>query len=279
MEMLKLLTRFTLLLILTSLNPVTAMAWGPEGHVQIGMLAVQDLDPTAKAWLQDVLGTDDVAAIDKACNWPDQIRDTPGWDWSAPQHYVNIPRSASHYDRERDCPDGLCVTEAIKKYAAQLGDPRLVDSLLDRRKQWEAFAWLCHLVGDLHQPLHAGYRDDRGGNYVKVSYKGETINLHQFWDRTVIQEYLEPHGNWRKPASAGNFLLPGKPWNPVEINAWTDESHRLAGEAAYPPGESFDAAFAEKSWLLIRGQWLRAGERLARILNAVVGEGEVELNQ
>ncbi len=273
------LTTFTLALILASLNPVTARAWGPEGHVQVGMLALQDLDPTASAWLQDVLGTNDEAAINKACNWPDQVRDTRGREWSTPQHYVNIPRSASHYDRQRDCPDGLCVTEAVKKYADQLGDPRLDNPRPDRRKQWEAFAWLCHLVGDLHQPLHAGYRDDRGGNYVKVSYRGEAINLHQFWDRTLIQEHLEPDGDWQKPASAGDYLLTGKPWNPAETDAWTDESHRLAGEAAYPPGEIIQTNFAEKSWLLIRQQWLKAGERLARILNAAVGEGGVELDR
>jgi hypothetical protein len=266
-------TSFTLLLILASLNPVTARAWGSEGHVQVGKLALQDLDPTASAWIQDVLGTDDIAAIKKACNWPDHFGDAPGWEWSEPQHYVNIPRSASQYDRERDCPDGLCVTEAIKKYAAQLGNARL-----DKRRQWKAFAWLCHLVGDLHQPLHAGYRDDRGGNYVKVSYRGEDINLHQFWDRTLIQERLESDGNWQKPALAGNYLLSGKPWNPAETDTWTDESHRLAGEAAYPPGETIQADFAANSWLLIRQQWLKAGERLARILNAVVGEGEIELD-
>jgi hypothetical protein len=273
------LTTITLLLILASLNPVTARAWGPDGHVQIGMLAVRNLDPTARAWLQDVLGTIDVPAIDKACNWPDQIRDTRGWEWSGPQHYVNIPRSASHYDRERDCPDGLCVTEAIKKYAGQLGDSRLDDSQIDGRKQWEAFAWLCHLVGDLHQPLHAGYRDDRGGNYVEVNYMGEAMNLHQFWDRAVIREYLGPDGAWQQSPLSGDSLLTGKPWNPVEANAWTDQSHLLAGEAAYPPGAIIHPDFAARSWLLIREQWTRAGQRLARILNAVVGKGEVELER
>jgi len=268
------LTGFTWLLILTSLNPVTARAWGPEGHVQVGLLALQGLDPIASSWIQDVLGTDDRAAINRACNWPDQVRETPAWEWSAPQHYVNIPRSASHYDRQRDCPDGLCITEAIKKYADQLGDPRL-----DKRKQWQAFAWLCHLVGDLHQPLHAGYRDDRGGNQVQVSYKGEAINLHHFWDYTLIQEHLQPSDNWQKPASVHDLLVSDEPWNPVEIDAWTDESHTLVAEAAYPPGEIIHADFAENSWLLIRQQWLRAGQRLARILNAVVGEGEIDLDR
>ncbi len=268
------LIHFTVLAMLVLLHPVTARAWGPEGHFEVGKLALKGLDPLASAWLQDLLGTDDVEAIDKACNWPDRVRGNPAWDWAAPQHYVNIPRSTSRYDRQRDCPDGLCVTEAIKKYANQLGDPRQ-----NRRKRWEAFAWLCHLVGDLHQPLHAGYRDDRGGNNINVNYRGKEINLHQFWDSAVIQEYLNPDGAWQKPASASATSLIGNRWNPVETDAWTEESHRLAGKAAYPPGEIIQEDFAKNSWLLIRQQWLSAGDRLARILNAVVGEAEVELDR
>ena len=112
---------------------------------------------------------------------------------------------------------------------------------------------------------------------MNVSYGGEIINLHQFWDRAVIRKHLGSHGTWQKPVWAGDSLLIGKPWDPVETDDWTDESHRLVSEAAYPPGEIIHADFVENSWLLIRQQWLKAGERLARILNAVVGEGEIAL--
>ena len=261
-------------LILSSMNQATAFAWGPEGHLQVGLLALQGLDQAAASWVEEILEGADAEAVDQACNWPDAVRKTPAWEWSAPQHYVNIPRNSAHYDRQRDCPDGLCVTEAIKKYAAQLGDPQL-----DKRRQWEAFAWLCHLVGDLHQPLHAGYRDDRGGNDVEVSFLGETINLHQFWDSALIRENLGSGGDWHRSASAAEPDFSGKRWNPALINDWTDESHWLVKEAAYPPGEIIQTDFAEGSWLLIRGQWLKAGDRLALILNATVGEGEVKLGQ
>ncbi len=261
-------------IVLSSMPSATAFAWGPEGHLQVGMLALQGLDQAAASWVEEILEGDDAEAVDQACNWPDAVRKTPEWEWSAPQHYVNIPRSSAHYDRQRDCPDGLCVTEAIKKYAAQLGDPQL-----ERRRQWEAFAWLCHLVGDLHQPLHAGYRDDRGGNDVEVSFQGETINLHQCWDSTLIRENLGPGGDWHKPASAANLDFSGNRWNPALINDWTDESHWLVKEAVYPPGEIIQTDFAEGSWILIREQWLKAGDRLALILNATVGEGEVEPGQ
>ena len=90
---------------------------------------------------------------------------------------------------------------------------------------------------------------------------------------------LGPHGGWQKPASTANSLLTGRPWNPSETDAWTDESHRLVAESAYPPGEIINADFAQNSWLLIRQQWSSAGERLARILNAVVGDSEIELER
>ena len=261
-------------IVLVLMNPSIAVAWGPEGHRQVGMLALQGLDQAAASRVDEILEGGDDEAIDQACNWPDAVRITPAWEWSAPQHYVNIPRSSAHYDRQRDCPDGLCVTEAIKKYAAQLDDPQL-----DKRKQWEAFAWLCHLVGDLHQPLHAGYRDDRGGNDVEVNFQGETINLHQFWDSALIRENMGSSGDWHRPASAAGSEFSGDRWNPALTDDWTDESHWLVKEAAYPPGKIIQADFAVSSWLLIREQWLKAGDRLALILNATVGEGEVRLRQ
>jgi hypothetical protein len=33
--------------------------------------------------------------------------------------------------------------------------------------------------------------------------------------------------------------------------------------------------FADQSWLIIRQQWQKASNRLARILNATLGEGDV----
>ena len=59
--------------------------------------------------------------------------------------------------------------------------------------------------------------------------------------------------------------------------AWTDESHALAADSAYPAGRVIDAEFADRSWSVTVGQWERAAGRLARVLNAVLGENEVRL--
>jgi len=255
------------------LIPGQATAWGYEGHSQVGRLASTALDETAAQSLQEILQTDDPVALDEACNWPDAVRETPEWEWSAPQHYINIPRSASRYDRERDCPTGLCVTEAIKKYADELSDPKM-----SPRRHWEALSWLCHLVGDLHQPLHAGYRDDRGGNRVEIEFNGEEADLHEFWDRLLIQYRLELDGGWTEFMTSPVEQHSGRTWNPLETDGWTSESHLLVAEVAYPAQPRIEAEFAERNWVIIQAQLRLAAYRLAWILNATIGEGEVTVS-
>jgi hypothetical protein len=258
------------LLVLGSMLALPARAWGPQGHFEVGAVALKAADEKTASRVWQILGSNDMKTLDEACNWPDRIEHTPHWKWAASQHYVNIPRSANRYLRERDCQSGLCITEAIKKYAGQLADPGWKG-----RSRWRAFAWLCHLVGDLHQPLHAGYRDDRGGNDVNIIYKGEQENLHQFWDRLLVQERLPKRGGWQIDTPAHPLHSAARIWNPSEVNDWTSESHALVRLASYPPEAEIQADFADQSWLLIRKQWLKAGLRLAQILNATLGDGDV----
>lgn len=250
--------------------PVSAFAWGTDSHRIVGVNALPLLDDSARAAVIEILGSDSDKAVGKACSWPDTVRKTPQWEWSAPMHYVNIPRSARHYHRERDCANGMCVTEAIAKYANELSRPGL-----DAEQRWQAFAWLCHLVGDLHQPLHAGYRDDRGGNKVAVEYKGKPYNLHQFWDRVVIRERLGSEDSWVRPYPDSAWTRSPDNWNPKDVMSWTDESHALASKSAYPSGRVIDEQFAEQSWLITRQQWQKASWRLAQILNATVGDPDL----
>jgi hypothetical protein len=258
--------RFQVFLLLAV--PVAAFGWGQEGHRIVGVNAVAMLDDSARAAVVEILGSDSDQAVGEACSWPDTVRETAKWEWSAPQHYVNIPRNAQHYVQERDCGDGMCVTAAITKYANELSNPGL-----DSEQRRQAFAWLCHLVGDLHQPLHTGYRDDRGGNDLEVEYKGQIYNLHQFWDRAVIHERLGSGDNWTRPyPGSSDWTKAADNWNPESVISWTDESHALVGSSAYPPERVIDEAFADQSWLIIRQQWQKASKRLAGILNARLGE-------
>jgi hypothetical protein len=248
-----------------------AHCWGPQGHAAIGEAAIAELAPPVRKKVMQILGVTAPAAladaVDGACFWPDTVRDAPEWSWSAPLHFVNIPRSSDAYDRQRDCPDGLCVTEGILKYAAELGRPGL-----DRERRWQAFAWLCHLVGDLHQPLHAGFRYDRGGNRVTIEYRGERSNLHRFWDSTLARERLAGIGVSRGIFEGCGKRAPAQLWDPAEVAAWTNESHALAAARAYPAKAKIDDKFADASWAIIEQQWHTAGCRLARVLNSILSE-------
>jgi hypothetical protein len=256
------------------LIPSAALAWGPEGHRIVGVEALAMLDGTARDAVREILNGDSDQVVDQACSWPDHVRKTAAWEWSEPQHYVNIPRGARQYLRDRDCPDGMCVTEAIVKYANELSRTDL-----DAERRWQAFAWLCHLVGDLHQPLHAGYRDDRGGNSVDIEYRDEDYNLHQYWDGVVIRERLGSGDRWTRPYPGQEWSQPPRTWEPEEVAAWTGESHERVAAYAYPPGRVIDTAFADRSWLIIRQQWQEASRRLAQILNAVLGESDVVIGE
>lgn len=249
-------------------------AWGGDGHRIIGRAAFELLDSRARLQVAEILGDPAPAemgdSLSRACNWPDYVRDLDEWQWSSPLHYVNIPRHSSEYDRERDCRDGRCVSEGILQFAAQLGHEEAA-----AEKRWQAFAFVCHLVADLHQPLHAGFRDDRGGNTVDIEYRGEEWNLHYFWDSVIIRAYLENEDSMVDWLQRSAKAESGGDWHSSEVKAWTEGSHALAAEKAYPDSRVIDEAFAGRSWEITQAQWTRAAGRLARLLNAVLGNSEV----
>lgn len=116
-----------------------------------------------------------------------------------------------------------------------------------------AIAWLEHLVGDLHQPLHTTTRafgpddkGDRGGNAFSLTPKGtprdRADNLHSFWDSVIGRNM---------PNSAGTcdtaYLVPiaesimkEYPFSklqsrlaPGDFSAWEKESVEIATKEVY----------------------------------------------
>jgi hypothetical protein len=168
-----------------AVDPVPARAWGRDGHQIVAALAQSLLTPRARAEadaLPAVVGGESFVA---ASNWPDRIRrerpETARW------HFVDIEVGSGPYDEARDCPHRAWATAKIEDFRAELADARL-----DPERRGEALRWLIHMVGDVHQPLHAADRHDRGGNDLKVSVSGASgrsseTNLHRFWDVDLVQ--------------------------------------------------------------------------------------------
>ena len=236
-------------------------AWSGPVHNAIGVLAIGRLQDDTRDQLEGLIGALDEESLGQACNWPDAIREQDEWEWSKPLHYINIPRGDFSYRATRDCPDGRCATEAIKHYAGVLARPGNT-----RQTDWQAFAWLCHLVADLHQPMHAGFADDRGGNDYGVVVRGETINLHYFWDYVVVMAHAD---GWREllalvQASPAPVLKPG--WAPGDVDGWTNESHALAVEKGYPPSTDIDESWEGQSRKIAIERINLAAARLALVI-------------
>ena len=251
-----------------------AFSWGHDGHTAIGILAVEQLPPATVLELKSIVSPLTKQTMAEACNWPDVIRETEEGKWSSPLHYVNIPRGDATYSGPRDCPvhsghpasaerpAQYCVTESIKHFAAGLADTQA-----SPEQRWQAFAWLCHLVGDLHQPLHTGFADDRGGNNVEVVFNNEPINLHHFWDSALIRQRA---GSWQYLVGELSEFPPvqaGTGWSPDMVDEWTNESHELAIQRSYPSTNIIDEDFAQNSWVIVQQQIRLASSRLAWIIN------------
>lgn len=193
-----------------------ATGWNTAGHMVSGAIAYQVLkvdhpDTVAKvaALLREHpdfetrwkhrLEADYVDAEERdlylfmlAARWADDARDDrrfyPPDQQRDRWHYINWPIHVSGPAATPPDPNnilrGFAVNAAIVKNAEAAAADRAV-----------ALAWVFHLVGDVHQPLHvanlfsADYpTGDRGGNrfFIRARENSSVINLHQFWDDLII---------------------------------------------------------------------------------------------
>ena len=257
--------RFLLPILLTFSAP--AHAWGPQGHEIAARIAADNLTPAAHLRISQLLGGDAPALMVLDSNWADEVRtdrpQTAGW------HYVNIEIGARGYDSRRDCAGDNCVVRQIERDIGLLRDPRAPHAA-----RLDAFRFLIHFVADLHQPLHAADRRDKGGNSVNVLQGRRRSNLHRVWDQDVVAA-LGPDsmrvaaGIERDMTSANKArMMAGTPAD------WANESFQIASREIYariPVGGPvrLPRDYANREKIVVQQQLLRAGLRLASILNAI----------
>lgn len=160
--------------------PSPVMAWGQIGHRVIGELAEERISGKTKAEIELILGEEDLA---EASTWADEQRSNPEAFWqeeAGPYHYVTVPEGES-YAEVGPPPEGDALS-ALDQFAATVRDPSA-----SREEKALALRFIIHIVGDVHQPLHAGNGEDRGGNDVKVLWFGDETNLHSVWDSRMIE--------------------------------------------------------------------------------------------
>lgn len=169
------------LLSLTLALPTQVNAWGLTGHRIVGEVADRHLTPKARAAIKKILGFESIAM---ASNWADFVKSDTSYKYLDSWHYVNIP---SGLDRQGF--DAFLVSEKnisnIHNKTLEMMDI-LRDSKSTVSQKQMAMRLLIHFVGDLHQPMHTGRKEDLGGNRVTVSWFNDKTNLHSLWDSKLI---------------------------------------------------------------------------------------------
>ncbi len=266
-----------------------AGAWAALGHRMVGELAQRHLDPTAQAEVARLLAGEPVPSLAGVATWADDLRNEAPERFKATSrwHYINAKGGGCAFDIERDCPGGDCVVVAIEKQRAILADR---SQPIEARR--DALKFIVHLVGDSHQPMHAGSRTDAGGNGFQISLRTPMepeayarnkyvdgvmgTNLHSVWDYYIL-------GSRGLDLRQYSDRLDRLPWPPfpapskydVMPLAWAGESCRLIeARGLYPPEDkhTMDHAYLDAMRPLAEQRVRQAAWRLAQLLNETIGE-------
>lgn len=244
--------------------PGLALAWDKLGHALVASLAERQLSPKARAQIAQLLPDQPEPRLAMIASWADEIRGEPQYRETGALHYVNFAGECRS-DPPRDCPDGQCVMAAIDRYASVLGDTS--KPLAERA---EALKFLVHFVGDVHQPLHSGHRNDRGGNQFQVNLLGEGTNLHRVWDHDVLADAGLEFSQYHEYLAQTPLPPPGT-LDPVQ---WAESACRWTDvQGFYParPGK-LPKSYLETQCPLAQAQVRLAASRLAALLERELGE-------
>ncbi|MFL5539777.1 MAG: S1/P1 nuclease [Longimicrobiaceae bacterium] len=284
----------TPVLLLCSAPP--AHAWDNVGHEVVARIAWQNLTPAARMrviqllnsaapnirlrQLRPATGLDrDQIYFVRAATWPDIIKNPgPGHSFDMRDSHFRdrfweTASDGTPRDRNDLQPEGHAV-DRIQAFSASVGHTG--NASVHARE----LAWLLHLVGDIHQPLHAESHipppgGDRGGNDFS-----QIFNLHSFWDQLIFRSrgdslqagYIDRIAAdlmQRFPrASLASELKPG------QFAAWADEGYEISKREAYMDGahplarnQSPTVAYHARAVRIAERRIALAGYRLADLLN------------
>lgn len=236
-------------------------AWSAFGHRLVGLLAQDQVAPATRAELDELLALEPGADLGTIAAWADEIRDQPEYRHTAPFHYVNFHDGSCRFDAARDCANGNCIIGALTHYTQVLGDPSHPAA-----ERLDALKFVVHFAGDIHQPMHAGNRDDRGGNRVQISLDGEGTNLHAVWDYHLLRSAGLEMQQYR--AQLGPQVAQTRV-EPMDFAAWAQSSCVLLDRAAiYPPRAGrLPTGYLERQRPLAEARITLAAARLAALLD------------
>lgn len=239
--------------------PLVASAWGPTGHRVIGEIADHHLTKKARRAITGILGTESLAI---ASTWMDEVRSDSLYEHTHDWHWVTIPDSLTYGTSEKNKKGD--VVECIGRMTALLRS----DTVPAERKR-VYLRFLIHLVGDLHQPLHVGRGDDKGGNTFQVQWFKKGSNLHRVWDSEMIDQ---SDLSYTELAASLDHIdeTQLKHMRYGTVAEWAQEAVAYRAQVyAVEPGADIGYTYMYKNWPLVQQQLAKGGVRLAAVLNDI----------
>jgi hypothetical protein len=237
------------------------LSWGQIGHRVTGAIAEQHLTLKAQLAISQLLPNEDLA---EASTHADEMKSNPSEFWQKtanPWHYVNVFDGKTYSDVAPP-PEGNAVT-ALEMFSEQLKSNQ--SSVAEKQL---ALRFIVHIIGDLHQPFHAGNGKDKGGNDVKLKFFWEDSNLHRVWDSGLIDRQKLSYTEWTQSLSRKISEQQAKQWMQVEPQVWIAESAEIRANA-YPDSDKLSWDYQYQNLATVKQRLQMGGVRIAAYLNAL----------
>ncbi len=241
---------------------VNASAWGPKGHDTVAYIAEQHLSKKTLKKVQEVLNGHSLVYV---ANWMDNASHTDEYAHTSTWHYVNVdPEEGTYANSKKE--DKGDVVAAINNAVKDLKSGELTPE--EERVQ---LMMLIHMVGDMHCPMHAGHKSDRGGNGTQVKYFGKQKKLHSVWDSEIVESaHRWSYSEWqfqvdRASKKEQKAIVQGTP------NDWIEETVALARDVyeKSATGKNLSYDYVAEYAPVIEQQFLKGGLRLAALIEEI----------
>ena len=234
--------------------------WGANGHRVVAQIAEENLSSVARELINKLLKGKSLVSVS---TFADDIKSDPKYRKYNSWHYVNID-SDKNYGELVPNKNGDII-KAIKKCIFILKDKN--QSIIEKEFYLKL---LIHFIGDIHQPLHVGRLEDRGGNDIKVKWFGKPSNLHRVWDSEIINSHQMSYSELSND-------LPILKKNEIDkisnesIMIWVKESQEISKQIYDDAilNSNLGYNYRYKYIDIVKMRLLKGGLRLASILNSI----------
>ncbi len=240
----------------------SAFAWGGKGHDIVAEIASRHVDRKAKKEIERLL---DGRSMVFYSTWMDNIRGEEQYKHTSPWHYVNVDEGEEYTQVTTDPKGDVCSAVVL-----------CIDELKNKENNDSVKAFylkaLIHFVGDMHCPMHAGHRDDLGGNRFAIKWFGTPTSLHSLWDSKLI-ESVRPwsYVEWADNIDYKSAKQTMKQYSTGTPLRWMQESVEAA-DLVYSGTErdqNYSYDYMTKYFPTLEQQLLKGGYRLAYLLNEI----------